>query len=358
MTNINIDLIKQIDPQNVYGSVIDLPGQCLHAWEEANKVDIPQDYTNIENVVMCGMGGSGLGARVIESLYFPNLKVPLTRINGYHIPAFVNEKTLVITSSYSGNTEETIQNFKEALDKKAKIISIGAGGELIELSKTNNTPYYLINPTHNPSNQPRMAIGYSVIGQLVLAAKAGILNINQSEVEEAVKTMSEVVESNDINKNENPQTLSIANTLKDKIVLYFSSEHLIGAVHVVNNQLNENAKNLSFDFPIPETNHHLMEGLKNPNTNGSNIHAVFFTSDLYSPQIKKRFEITQEVISKNKISNIQYNPKAESKFSQVFETIQYWAFVNYYLSILYEQDPAPIQWVDYFKKRMEELKNG
>lgn len=358
MTNINIDLIKQIDPQNVYGSVLELPGQCLHAWEDANKVNIPEDYKNIENVVMCGMGGSGLGARVIESLYFSSLKVPLTRINSYHIPTFVNEKTLVITSSYSGNTEETVQNFKEALDKKAKIISIGAGGELIELSKANNTPYYLITPTHNPSNQPRMAIGYSVIGQLVLAAKAGILDINLSEVEEAVKTMNAVIENNDINKNENSPALSFAQSLKEKIILYFSSEHLIGAAHVVNNQLNENAKNLSFDFSIPEINHHLMEGLKNPNTNSNNIHAVFFTSNLYPPQIKKRFEITQEVVSKNNINYLEYKPESESNFSQVFETIQYWAFVNYYLSILYDQDPAPIPWVDYFKKRMEELKNG
>lgn len=352
------DKISQLDKQNVYGSVLNLPQQCLHAWEDANKVNIPEDYKNIDNVVMCGMGGSGLGARVIESLYFSSLKVPLTRINGYEIPTFVNEKTLVITSSYSGNTEETVQNFKEALDKRAKIISIGAGGELIEISKSNNTPYYLITPTHNSSNQPRMAIGYSVVGQLVLAAKAGILDINLSEVEEAVKTMNAIIENNDINKNENSQALSFAQSLKDKIILYFSSEHLIGATHVVNNQLNENAKNLSFDFSIPEINHHLMEGLKNPNTNSSNIHAVFFTSDLYSPQIKKRFEITREVVSKNNINYLEYKPESESKFSQVFETIQYWAFVNYYLSILYDQDPAPIPWVDYFKKRMEELKNG
>lgn len=353
-----VDQIKTYDTQNVYGSVLELSKQCLHAWEDANKVSIPEDYKTVENVVMCGMGGSGLGARVIESLYFSSLKMPLTRINGYHIPPFVNEKTLVITSSYSGNTDETVQNFKEALDKKAKIISIGAGGELIELSKSNNTPYYLITPTYNPSNQPRMAIGYSVLGQLVMAAKVGILDINLSEVEEAVKTMNTVIEINDVNKNTDSPALAIAQSLKDKIIMYFASEHLIGPTHVVNNQLNENAKNLSFDFSIPEINHHLMEGLKNPNTNSNNVHAVLITSDLYSPEIKKRFEITQEVISKNNINNILYKPVSNSYFSQVFETIQYWALVNFYMSILYGQDPAPIVWVDYFKTRIEELTNG
>src|SRR3972149_2629074 len=192
--------IKKLDTQNVYGSVLALPDQCLHAWEEANKVEIPEDYKNVENIVMCGMGGSGLGARVIESLYFSKLSKPLTRVNDYHLPPYVTEKSLVFVSSYSGNTEETVQNLNEALEKKAKIIVVGAGGKLIDIARENGLPFYQIVPTYNPSNQPRMAIGYSIVGQLVLASKAGLLDIKKEEIESAVNTMKKLIDENDINE--------------------------------------------------------------------------------------------------------------------------------------------------------------
>lgn len=344
--------IKRLDTQNVYGSVVALPDQCLHAWEEANKVEVPENYKEIENVVMCGMGGSGLGARVIESLYFQKLSKPLVRVNDYHLPLYVNEKTLVFASSYSGNTEETVQNVNEALERKAKILIIGAGGKLIEIAKEKDLPFYQITPTYNPSNQPRMAIGYSIVGQLVLASKAGLLDIEISEIEDAVNVMKQVIFANDINKNTESESLKYANSMKRKIILYISSEHLTGALHVVNNQQNENAKNLSFDYFIPELNHHLMEGLKHPGANNDNILVIFAESELYSERIQKRFKITEEVVEKNNIKSMIFKNSSGNKLSQVFEVIQFGAFFNFYLSILYGINPAPIPWVDYFKAQL------
>lgn len=347
-----IQEIKVHDKQNVYGSVIALPDQCLHAWDEANKVKIPESYKSVENIVMCGMGGSGLGARVIESLYYSKLTKPLIRANDYHIPPYVNDKSLVFVSSYSGNTEETVQNLQEALQKKAKIIVIGAGGKLIELAKEHNLPFYQITPTYNPSDQPRMAIGYSIIGQLVLASKAGILEIKKDEIDYAVDIMKKIIEENDINKKSDLESLKFAESMKSKVILYVSSQHLVGASHVVNNQQNENAKNLSFDFLIPELNHHLMEGLKHPGVNNENVLVFFFESDLYSDRIRKRYMITEEVVEQNNIQKIVYKARSSNKFSQVFEIIQFGAFVNFYLTMLYGTNPAPIPWVDYFKKKL------
>ncbi len=347
-----LEKIKNLDTNNVYGSVNSLPDQCLHAWEDSNKVEIPDSYKDFSNIVMCGMGGSGLGARVIESLYFSTLKIPLTRINDYHIPSYVNEKSIVFVSSYSGNTEETVQNLNEALDKKAKIIVIGAGGKLIDIAKDKNLPFYRIVPTHNPSNQPRMAIGYSLIGQLILASKIGILDIELSEIEDAVKVMRKLISTNDIFTTNNIESLRYSETMKDKIILYVASEHLTGAAHVVNNQQNENAKNLSFDFSIPELNHHLMEGLRYPNKNNDNILVVFFESELYSDRIQQRYKITEEVVEKNNIKYLIYKCNANNKFSQVFETIQFGAFSNFFLTMLNGINPAPIPWVDYFKEKL------
>jgi glucose/mannose-6-phosphate isomerase len=348
-----IEGLKNIDPQNVYGSVIALSAQVKDAWEKASSIEIPEDYSKVENIVMCGMGGSGLGARVIETVFGDKLKIPLIRVNDYHLPAFVNEKSLVFCSSYSGSTEETLQNVAEAKEKGCKWLAIGTGGKLIELAQDSGVPFYQINPTLNPSDQPRMAVGYSIIGQLALLAKIGLISITTDEITKAVGVMDGIIAQNkvEIAVNQNPAK-TLAAELLDKIPILISSEHLIGATHIFNNQLNENSKNMSFDFVIPELNHHLMEGLAHPEANDKNLFCLFIGSNLYSERIQKRFEVTKDVVSKNNILYSDFTTMAEDKLTQVFELIQFGAFVNYYLSALYRQNPAPIPWVDYFKEKL------
>ena len=105
-------------------------------------------------------------------------------------------------------------------------------------------------------------------------------------------------------------------------------------------------------FDIPELNHHLMEGLKHPANNKDNLYFIFIDSDLYSNRIRQRFEITKDVVSQNNIQFSSFKPSSNDKLSQVFEVIQFAGFLNFYLSMLYEQDPAPIPWVDYFKTQL------
>ena len=152
MPDILDDLIAQqkLDQSHVYDSVVSLPQQCRHAYQGTQNLTIPASYRKVNKMVMCGMGGSGLGARVIESACFDSLKLPLIRINNYHLPSWVDSQTLVICSSFSGTTEETVANAKEAISKKAKWLAISAGGDLIDLARSHQVPYYQINPKYNP----------------------------------------------------------------------------------------------------------------------------------------------------------------------------------------------------------------
>lgn len=345
--------IAKIDLQNVLGSVEALAMQCKHAWEQTKSIDVPDEYRRVENVAMCGMGGSGLGARVIESVYAKQLKIPLVRVNTYDLPGFVNEKTLVICSSYSGTTEETLANTEQAIAKRAKWMAIGTGGKLIEMAKAAGVPYYQIEPTHNPSNQPRMAIGYSVVGQLAFAHHAGIIDIADQKIDEMVAAMESVIEKSRVEiEMETNLAKQLAQKMKAKIIVYVSAEHLIGAMHTVNNQQNENAKAICIDVTIPELNHHLMEGLKHPQTNSGNLLFVFAHSLLYPPRIQQRIGITRQVIEKQGIEVVTIDLSALTPLAQSFELIQIGAYANLYLSILYGQNPAPIPWVDFFKKEL------
>jgi glucose/mannose-6-phosphate isomerase len=349
----SIDEIKKIDSENVLGSVEDLPGQVKHAWEEANNVVVPESFKEYKNIIMCGMGGSGLGARIIESVYQPVLKFPLIRINDYNLPTYANENSLVMCSSYSGTTEETVNNALQAIEKGCKWMAIGTGNELEELARANNAPFYKIDAKYNPSNQPRMAIGYSVIGQIVLASKAAVFDIASGEIESSIATMERIKTTcgQSIPEADNPAK-KLAQMLMNKDVEFVSSEHMVGASHTVNNQLNENAKVFSADYVIPELNHHLMEGLKHPEKNRENLFIVFVNSDIYSKRIAQRMKITEDVVQKNNIQTYVYTVNSETKLTQSFEFIQFGAYVNLYLAILYEQNPAPIPWVDYFKDQL------
>lgn len=346
--------IKKIDKTNVYGSIEALPEQCLHAWEDVEKIKIPSDYQDFKNIIVCGMGGSSLGAHVIQALFEDKLKIPLILSRDYHLPAFVDKDTLVVLSSYSGTTEETISCVKEAITKKLRCFVISTGGELEEIAKQNKFPFYKIIPKFNPSNQPRMAIGYSIFGQIAIFARLGLVNVTKQQV---INLTGFLKSLNQKYKLSVPQTENQAKQLavkvKDKIINLVAAEHLQGALHVFNNQLNENSKSFSNFFYIPELNHHLMEGLRNPDSLKENSIFVFFKSELYSEKIQKRFNITKEVVKKNGLPIAAIKLTGENKLEQCFELIGFGAYVNFYLAMLYKINPAPIPWVDYFKAELK-----
>lgn len=349
----NLAEIENLDSEGVLKSVETLSKQCLHAYESAKDINVPETYKNINKVVMAGMGGSGLAARVIESVFAKEIKVPLVRINDYNLPEFVDENTLVICSSYSGETEETLSNVNQAIEKGAKWMAIGAGNTLIKLAQENEVPYYKIEPKYNSCNQPRMAIGYSVVGQLVLCSKAGLIKFDKNDLDKIVAVMEDVVGNVGVStkKTEN-EAKKLAETMKNKVALYISGSHLVGAMHVVNNQTNENSKAYTADFVIPELNHHLMEGLTHPVKEGVKMIAVFANSSLYPEKISKRFAVTKDVCEKQGLETYEYVCKSEGKLEQAFELMQFGVYVNFYLSMLYNQNPAPIPWVDYFKEKL------
>lgn len=332
-----------LDKSNVFGSVVDLPKQVEHAFQAAQAVLVPENYRQINKIILAGMGGSLLGARIIESVFAPDLAYPLILVNDYNLPGWVDEKTLVICSSYSGNTEESLSNVAQALKNKAKIIIITAGGPLLDIAKSNNLPVYQIIPTFNPSQQPRMAVGYSAIGQLVLCQKAGLLTLTSENIKELVSAMKNI-------KPESAQTF--AENLVAKQVIFTAAEHLTGPAHTVKNQMNECAKHLSHRHDLPELNHHLMEGLRFPASNPQTTVFWFINSSLYSDKLQKRLKLTQEVVEKNNISSLVWQATAKTKLAQAFELIQFGSYVNFYLSQLHHLDPADIPWVDYFKIKL------
>ncbi len=333
--------IKKLDKSNLLGSIKLLGKQCAEAWRDVKKIKIPASYRGVENIVVSGMGGSALGGHFIQFLFADKLKLPVEIVRGYTLPAYVGPKTLLILSSYSGNTEETLAAATEGKKRKARILGLAAGGKLEKFLRDNKYPAYIFKPTYNPSNQPRMGLGYSIFGQLGLLAKCGLLKIEEKEINQAIILLN----------HEDGTAKTFAEELKNKIPVIVASEFLIGNAHVFTNQINENAKCFATYFELPELNHHLMEGLKNPAAN-KNLKFILINSNLYHPRNQKRYQILKEVLRKNKIDFIEYRPKTKTKFQQSIETLLFGNYASFYLAMDYNLDPSPVPWVDFFKKQL------
>ncbi|MFA5128990.1 MAG: SIS domain-containing protein [Patescibacteria group bacterium] len=334
--------IKKLDKSNLLGSIELLGKQCEAAWREVKKMKIPVAYRGVENIVISGMGGSALGGHLIQSLFADKLKKPLEIVRGYKLPAYVGPTTLVILSSYSGNTEETLSCAAEAKKRKAKIVGIAAGGKLATFLRANKYPAYIFETTYNPSNQPRMGLGYSIFGQIGLLKKCGVLNVDNKEIEKTLNVL----------QNKENSTATFAAKLKNKAPILVASEFLSGNAHIMANQINENAKCFAAYFELPELNHHLMEGLKNPATNQKNLVFLLINSNLYLPRDQKRYKILKTVLAKNKINFIEYAPKSKTKILQSFEALVFGSYLSFHLAINYNLDPSPVPWVDFFKKQL------
>ena len=358
--------ITQLDSKNMLGSIQLLGKQVEEVLAEAKKVKISAAYKKVNNIVVLGMGGSALGAHLIKSVFFAELKISVEIVNGYRAPGFVNKNSLVIASSYSGSTEEIINAVADAKKRKAKIMVIASGGKLANWAKQNKIPALIFTTKNNPCGSPRMGLGYSIFGQITLLANAGILKLSSTEIKNVLQTISKcnllfgidnpeekpARTTNIVQSGGNPAK-QLAISMVDKSVWYAASEHLAGNAHIAANQMNENAKRFAGYFVVPEMNHHLMEGLLSPENNNQSMQFLLLESGLYDERVQKRYEITKQILDKNNIGNVSYACREKNKFLQACEALVLFSYVSFYSAMLQGIDPTAIPVVDFFKEQLK-----
>ena len=346
--------IVKVDPKGGLLSVEQIGSQVKQTWDEMQTVEFPEEYRQVQNIVVAGMGGSAYGTHVIQTLFKDELKVPVFSIPDYKLPAWVNENTLVVLSSYSGSTEETLSAAEDAKSKNAKIAGLTSGGKLADFLKAGNYPRFIFDPKFNPCGQPRYAVGYSVFGQMLLLARAGFISILQSDFQEVLDVIAEAhLRFSVAVPNDKNEAKLLAFEIAGRVPIVTVAEHLEGAGHVVANALNETAKSYSEYRVIPELNHHLMEGLVFPKSNEANLLFLLVHSNLYSPSNEKRMKLTGQVVEKNNCEFREITLKSKTKIGQVFELLMLGIYTAFDLAIIGVQDPVEIPWVNWFKSELK-----
>jgi glucose/mannose-6-phosphate isomerase len=347
----DLTYIRSLDLENQLGSIHLLGKQLIHGWETGAQIDIPDSYKDVDNIVFCGMGGTSLGAYVTKHTYGLTLGKPYEIINDYHLPSYVNERTLVIVQSYSGDTEESLSGFEDGIAMKGKLFTISAGGELQKRAEAHGNPHFSIVPTYNPCNQPRMAIGYSIVAQLALLHRLGFIHISDEELADVTRMTDLGAEQyREEVPTEQNKAKQMAWSLLDKIPIYIAGEFLQGAIHAMRNQIHENAKTFAAEHPIPEMGHHLLEALSYPVSTKDFDMYIFIESNLYSERITQRTTISKSVVEEAGHAVASVQAAGSFKLSQILSTIQFGAYVGLYLALLEGINPSPIPHVDKLKK--------
>lgn len=357
MFKINLDsqpAIKKLDKNSVAASIANLPKQFSAAYAQAQKLRLPASFAKADNLVFCGMGGSNLASELAKRVFGSSLALPLVLVRGYSLPKFTGKNTLVIISSYSGNTEETLSCLEQAVKAKAKIICLSSGGQIELLAKKYRLPYFKINPEFNPSGQPRYDIGSQLGAVLAIFSRLKIIKLTDKEINvvgaDLVKWGFELLPSSPKTKNLAKQ---LAEKLHQKNLYLIGAEHLSANAHIFANQINESAKQLASPYKIPELNHHLLEALSFPAKTIKDTAFIFLVSPTYSRPIAKRFLATQKILKQKKISFLVLTAQGNGLLGESLNILTLGSWISFYLAVINRVNPAEIPWVNWFKKELE-----
>lgn len=345
--------ISHYNQGKILESAYYFPEQCRRAWEDAYETIVPPNCFLVDNIIFAGMGGSAIPGRIIDSLADTVLKVPFEVVDRYHLPSYVNERTLVIAASYSGNTIETLNIVEEARSRGAQLFCITTGGELEKIAHIYSLPGYYFQPEFNPSNQPRMASGYLTMAVLGMLSKCSLIHFNHDLAMSMIHYLKSQVGNfmDKIPHYQNPAKL-MAMSLAGKLPIIITSGHLTGGAQEFKNLLNENSKTLCMTFDIPELDHNLIEGLSLPHTNSNNLIFITLESSNFHPEIQKNFSITKDIIKQNGIELISFHTRSGKIYIESMEIIQLSQFVSFYLAVINNIDPAPVHWINKFKSAL------
>jgi glucose/mannose-6-phosphate isomerase len=316
------------------------PQNILDALEIASRSNFGKPTNEIRSVIICGMGGSGIGGKIVSQWVQDDLKVPVYILNDYSLPAFVDKQSLVIGSSYSGNTEETLEGIHEAHKRGAHIIGICSGGELNEFCMANGFDCVVV-PGGNP---PRSQLAFSMIQLMNILVKLELIQSSKLE---------EIRRSYDLITTERSTILSeaerLAHMLKGKVGIIYAGPKYEGVAIRARQQFNENSKLLCWHHVIPEMNHNELVGWGG----GDDRFSVVFinTGDLI-PRNQKRYEITKELVSNKCGSVTEISAIGNSRIERSIYLIHLVDWASFFLSELNKVDPMDISVIDYLKAEL------
>ncbi len=354
MTDLDdLTIYQRLDTAGMLEQIKGLPAQCQDAWKKALHFRLPPEYRSADKVVLLGMGGSAIGGDLLRNLAH-HLKRPLIFVvRDYDLPPFVDENTLVIASSYSGNTEETLSALSQALGTKCHKLALTTGGRLAEMAERSGVPVFTIE--HN--SPPRAALGYSLMPLIAFLQQLGFFKDMSAEVAEMLGVLEDLLTkwNETVPTAVNPAK-QLARNLHGKIAVVYGAGIMSEVARRWKTQINENSKAWAFFEALPELNHNAVVGYEMPKELAAKLFVVLLRSSHIHHRTLLRYEVTSELLKQSGIPHQIVDAPGKGQLAQMMGMVYLGDWVSYYLALLYAVDPTPVKVIDYLKKRLSEVK--
>ena len=345
----NGSVYQKFDGAGMLNHLHGFPGQCRKAWEKVQRFELPREYTKISNVVILGMGGSAIGGDIVRQLALAESKLPVWVHRDYGLPAFVDGSTLVIASSYSGNTEETLSGFTKALANRSKKLVITSGGKLKQLAEDKGVPAFVI----DYQAPPRAAFPHNFVPLVGIFQKLGLLGDKSADLQEAVDVMKklsgDLIETKPLASNPAKQ---LANKLWGRVAVIYGAEILSEVARRWKTEFNENSKAWAFFETFPELNHNAVVGYEFPLEAKEKIFVLMLRSSLLRPRNLLRYELTSKLLAKAGISYEFVEAGAKSALAQILSLILLGDYASFYLATLNEVDSSSTDAINFVKQHL------
>lgn len=335
------ETIKTYDRKDMLGAIEQMPKHLSEGLRRGRMSGLPRFAP--KEVLVCGMGGSAIGGDLLEEWMSVSSEVPCRVCRSYTVPAHVGKDSLVIVSSYSGNTEETLSMFEDARKKRAKLVAVTSGGQLAKMSETCGTPFARI-PT---GLLPRASLGYTYGAMMGVLERTGVAQPDK-QLEEAVRVMGKTIAycKASVPTNDNPAKM-LAHELFSFVPVIIGHDLSRPVAKRWSNQMNENGKVLAFSAELPELDHNEIVGwAEDPRSKG--FAAVFLEHDRRTTPMRARIAATKDVIGR---SAAVYSVEAIglSPLAKMFSLLLMGDYASAYMGFLRQVDPSSNDPIDELK---------
>lgn len=315
--------------------------QIQEAIEIGRNASLAPTSVEVKNIYIVGMGGSGIGGDFVAQMIRSSCQVPFISGKDYSIPAYIDRHTLAIISSYSGNTEESLIALEQIEKRGARIICISSGGKLLDHAREKGYDFIQV-----PSgwSSPRACLGYSVIQQLYILEKLGLIS---KLFEDELIASTELI--NNLSDEIKSTAKSVAELIHKKTAVIYSTSRTEPAAIRLRQQLNENAKDLCWHHVVPEMNHNELVGWKKRR---EDLTVVVLRNEDDFNKNQQRMNIMQEVIKPLCHEYIELYSKGDSAIEKLLYFVHLGDWISWYLANLREMDTIEIDVIDYLKEKL------
>ena len=342
---------KNLDPLDMLGYINELPEQLQAAWVLGKEYPLPE-VNQVNRVVIAGMGGSAIGGDLLASYVMPMAKIPVMVWRNYDLPAYASDnQTLVIASSHSGNTEETLSAFERALERGATVMAVTTGGTLAEAATNAGAPVWRF----EHDGQPRAAVGFSFGLLLSALDRMGFIEFDSNDIDETVAAMhgqmgtigADVPVSSNLAKR-------VAGQFMDRWPTIIGSEFLAPVARRWRTQIAEIPKAVAQFEELPEADHNMIEGVQHPESLFGPTMVVFLRSTLYHPRNLRRLEATRSTLMVEGFNTDIMEAQGQSRLAHQWTSLHLGDYVAYYLAMAYGTDPTSVPIMQDLKQRLKE----